>query len=359
MKKVMIALVCVLAIAGCKQKQGQVEGSTDGADSVMADSLKKDSVVAQTVKYSPEDIEVDWANKDIPVEKGGKTPDVTTLVQAFNQVWPTETVNQLLEYAKDPKFTKKFSDETGGAIVVDRKNGFVENIHGDAPSDNFVAAMWKRKDGHRLFMINLIRPNQEDAMKVMQAICAYDYEPNTQTLKPERNAIIRFRQTAGVNTIYHLPQEGKDISIEERDKDYTGTFHIFAWDGQVFSKESTFSEKKLGQLLNGTWKCLEENKPMLTFKIISDEESLCTITNCGISGSTEYEVGGNANDGFLHLFEVSGSGDDVKNPSIKCKFKLSKDGKLRGTYYLRQNGGKELKGEMTLEKESELSQYAE
>ena len=126
MKKLMLAVVCVLAIAGCKQKQGQTEGSANEADSLMADSLRADSVMAQAAKCSPEDIEVDWANKDIPVAKGGKTPDVMTLVQAFNQVWPTEAVDLLLDYAKDPQFTEKMNEETGGAIVMDRKNGYAD-----------------------------------------------------------------------------------------------------------------------------------------------------------------------------------------------------------------------------------------
>ena len=46
-------------------------------------------------------------------------------------------------------------------------------------------------------------------------------------------------------------------------------------------------------------------------------------------------------------------------PAIKCKFKLLKNGKLHGTYYLRLDEGQELNGEMTLQKESTLGQYAE
>jgi hypothetical protein len=36
-----------------------------------------------------------------------------------------------------------------------------------------------------------------------------------------------------------------------------------------------------------------------------------------------------------------------------------KNGKLQGSYYLRLDEGKELRGEMTLQKESALNQYAE
>lgn len=358
MKKIMLAMVCVLAIAGCKQKQGQTEGGAD-IDSLLADSLRADSLMRQPANLSPEDIEVDWANKEIPVAKGGKKPDIITLVQAFNKVWPTEVVDELLDWAKDEKFVEKLNDETGGAIVADRKSGFVEVIHGDAPGDNMTAAIWDRKDGNRLLMINIVREDKEDAGKSMQAICAYDYNPATETLTPENNAVIRFRQTAGMTTTYKLPREGKDISIVERDEDFHGTFHTFNWDGQHFSKESSITEDQMAKALNGKWICREEGKPRLSFKITSDDQTYCSITDCNADGITDYEAAANFYDGFLHIYEVSAPEESNTYPAIKCDFKLLKSGKLQGSYYLRTDEGKELKGDMTLQKESALGQYAE
>lgn len=358
MKKIIIAVVCALAIAGCNQKKGQTEGGAD-RDSLLADSLRADSVISQIAKVSPEDIEVDWANKEIPVEKGGKKPELTTLLQAFNKVWPTEVIDDLLDYAKDSKFTEKMNGETGGAIVMDRKNGYAEVVQGDAPGDNMSAAVWGRKDGNLLFIINIVRLDKEDDERTQQAICAYDYNPASETLTPERNAIIRFRQTAGLTTTYKLPREGKDVSIVERDKDFHGTFHIFTWDGQYFSKENTISEEKLTKALNGTWTCNEEGKPKLSFKITNDDETYCSITDCNVDGMTEYEAAANAFDGFLHIYEVSAPEENNTYPAIKCKFRLLKNGKLQGSYYLRTDEGKELNGEMTLQKVSALGQYAE
>ena len=337
MKKMILAVVCALAIAGCNQKKGQTEGGVD-RDSLVADSLRADSVILQIAKVSPEDIEVDWANKEIPVENGGKMPELITLLKAFNKVWPTET---------------------GGAIVMDRKNGYAEVVQGDAPGDNMSAAVWGRKDGDLLFIINIVRSDKENDEKTQQAICAYDYDPATETLTPENNAIIRFRQTAGMTTTYKLPREGKDISIVERDKDFHGTFHIFTWDGQYFSKENMISEEKLTKALNGTWTCNEDGKPRLSFKITNDDETYCGITDCNIDGITDYEAAANAYDGFLHVYEVSAAEENNTYPAIKCKFRLLKNGKLQGSYYLRTDEGKELKGEMTLQKESTLRQYAE
>jgi hypothetical protein len=242
---------------------------------------------------------------------------------------------------------------------MDRKNGYAEVVQGDAPGDNMSAAVWGRNDGDLLFIINIVRSDKEDDEKTQQAICAYDYDPATETLTPENNAIIRFRQTAGMTTTYKLPREGKDISIVERDKDFHGTFHIFTWDGQYFSKENMISEEKLTKALNGTWTCNEDGKPRLSFKITNDDETYCGITDCNIDGITDYEAAANAYDGFLHVYEVSAAEENNTYPAIKCKFRLLKNGKLQGSYYLRTDEGKELKGEMTLQKESTLRQYAE
>lgn len=130
-------------------------------------------------------------------------------------------------------------------------------------------------------------------------------------------------------------------------------------DGQYFSKETSISEEKLAKALNGTWTCYEEGKPKLSFKITNNEETYCGITDCNVDGITDYEAAANAYDGFLNIYEVSAAEEANTYPAIKCKFRLLKNGKLQGTYYLRSDEGQELKGEMTLQKESALNQYAE
>ena len=357
MKKIFLAMTCMLAIVGCKQK-GQTEQNSNQSDSVQADTIESAAYL-----FSPDEIEVDWTNKEIKVEKGGDQPDIVTLIQAFAQAWPTEVASSLISYANDPKFTEEFNQEIGGCVIANRKNGYAEVTQGDAPGDDLRAAVWKRKDGHRLFMINIFRRKADSFAIEQQALCAYDYNPKTETLTPEQNAVTRFRQTAGKSTFYNLPQQGTNVSIEEMEEDKGNIFHIYAWDGQWFAEANTYDEKEMQQGLNGTWICNEEGNPALTFKMTCDEDHFYAITDCAIYGSTEYEVGDNAFDGFLHVYEI-GEGDQemeqqASNPAIDCKFYLTKDGKLTGTYYLRQNGGKEWRGTMTLEKKSNLSDYAE
>ena len=74
-------------------------------------------------------IEKGWSKRTIKVEEGKAT--VMDLLKAFNKVWPTDVVDALLDCAKDSKFTEKMNEETGGAIVMDRKNGYAEVVQGE------------------------------------------------------------------------------------------------------------------------------------------------------------------------------------------------------------------------------------
>jgi hypothetical protein len=127
----------------------------------------------------------------------------------------------------------------------------------------------------------------------------------------------------------------------------------------AFLEREYHSEEKLTKALNGTWTCHEADQPKLSFTITNNDETYCGITECNVDGITEYDAAANAYDGFLHVYEVSAPEENNAYPAIKCKFRLMKNGKLQGSYYLRLDEGKELRGEMTLQKESALNQYAE
>ena len=156
MKKYLIIMACALAIAGCKQKQGQTAGDTAAADNAGADTAQ--TAVTNDMKwYSTDMIASGWAALPIDVEGGGEQPDIVTLLRAFDKAWPTETVGALLGIAVDradehDRMDKvmQLNRDTGGGMEINYRNGYASVQPGDTDDDRLFATVWKRKNGHRL-----------------------------------------------------------------------------------------------------------------------------------------------------------------------------------------------------------------
>ena len=101
--------------------------------------------------------------------------------------------------------------------------------------------------------------------------------------------------------------------------------------------------------IEGSWMCKDNDKPMLTFNIVADDANGPQIEDCAIYGSTEYDAFAYTWDGTLIISE-NGDMEEGRNPAIYCQFRLTKQDELTGTYYLRQNGGNETKGTITLKR---------
>ena len=91
------------------------------------------------------------------------------------------------------------------------------------------------------------------------------------------------------------------------------------------------------------------NFALITFNIVNDDTYGPQVEDCGIYGSTEYEAFANTWDGVLTISEGGGMEEEM-DPSFLCRFRLTKQDELTGTYYLRQNGGKEDRGTITLKR---------
>ena len=337
-------------LTGCKQKtettadNGGAQQSTEQADNAQAKDAKP---------LSPEQIARQWAKGGaVKVKGGGDKPDIVALVNAFNKVWPSEVTTTLLGWAKDPKFTEYFNEDTGGGINCDRGNGYVSVSAGDTDEDCMEAAVWKRKNGHRLFIINIVSTMPDNrSLPEKQTLCLYDYDPKTETMTPEENAISKFRASADdLKLMYRLPRNGTDLAIGEGNEESEDVrWHFFEWNGSQFSEAITYTGKELSEKIKGSWICNDSDKPMLTFNIVSDDVNNSQIEDCAIYGSTEYDAFAYTWDGTLIISE-NGDMEEGRNPAIYCRFRLTKQDELTGTYYLRQNGGKESKGTITLKR---------
>ena len=174
-----------------------------------------------------------WAKRTIKVPNGGKTPDIVTLVKAFNKAWPTYIVDELLNLAKDPKFTHEVDEEYDTEIIVDRPNGYVCWDSGGTDGSSMEACVWRRDNGHRLFAIQVSSPVDP----VISVICFYDYDPKTATLKPEASPVDNFKGTGAEYVDYILPRKGKDFIISEYTFD-AYIKYIYTWNGNnpVYSR---------------------------------------------------------------------------------------------------------------------------
>ena len=370
MRKYLIIMVCALAIAGCKQKQGQTAGDAVGADSVKTE-VNNDDVK----QFTPDMIGSGWASKNIAVAGGGEQPDIVTLLRAFDKVWPTETVSTLLGIAVERADQHDHVDkvlhvnrDTGGGMEINYRNGYASVQPGDTDDDRLFATVWKRKNGHRLLGIWLYTPSADNRSKPdRQVLCFYDYDPKTQMMTPEKdNAFSRFQPSKDCYLEVNLPARDRDVIVGETNSKYESTWHVFAFDGMNFKEETAYTDVRMLQTIVGLWKSDDQKMPF-TFRVTLDDEDWPEVSDCAITGNTEWKALASIQDGRFYVIEdrpveYDEEGNEHESDtesSLVCSFRLTKDGRLMGGCYMKQKDGKEFNGILTLRKQSQLNDYAE
>ena len=177
-----------------------------------------------------------WRQKAISVKNGGQAPDVMTLLRAFNEVLPTWVVGEVLEQQKKPvPGTKRNgttllyenNQEDELRILIDPKNGYAcyESL---TDVDQMSCCVWRRSNGHRIFAISLY----EQHVMPQNLLCWYDYDPQTQTMKPERCPLDDYKKPSSVVEVgWTLPEKGTDFIINEYSPFYPNVRRIYTWDG--------------------------------------------------------------------------------------------------------------------------------
>ena len=177
-----------------------------------------------------------WRQKTISVKNGGQAPDVMTLLRAFNEALPTWVVGEVLEQQKKPvPGTKRNgttllyenNQEDELRILIDPKNGYAcyESL---TDVDQMSCCVWRRSNGHRIFAISLY----EQHVMPQNLLCWYDYDPQTQTMKPERCPLDDYKKPSSVVEVgWTLPEKGTDFIINEYSPFYPNVRRIYKWDG--------------------------------------------------------------------------------------------------------------------------------
>lgn len=223
-----------------------------------------------------------WRQKAISVKNGGQAPDVMTLLRAFNEVLPTWVVGEVLEQQKKPvPGTKRNgttllyenNQEDELRILIDPKNGYAcyESL---TDVDQMSCCVWRRSNGHRIFAISLY----EQHVMPQNLLCWYDYDPQTQTMKPERCPLDDYKKPSSVVEVgWTLPEKGTDFIINEYSPFYPNVRRIYTWDGMrpQFSRiqMEDFEYQEFG---DGEWtKASEEGFKDVAFVDLDGYPLLC------------------------------------------------------------------------------------
>lgn len=200
------------------------------------------SGIAAQNYLSNSEVNSQWREKSIVVKNGGQAPHIVALLRAFHQALPTWVVDEVLKQADHPAQGTRidgtasiYEDEDDYRILIDRKNGYVDLIS-QTDISQMEAGVWRKDNGHRIFAVSLYE--QHDP--VQNLLCWYDYDPATQTMKPERSPLDDFKPallTAEVG--WSLPMKGTDFTIREYYPGLPTITHVYKWDRKQFHKEQT------------------------------------------------------------------------------------------------------------------------
>ena len=212
-----------------------------------------------------------WRTKRISVKDGGQTPDVVTLLRAFHQALPTWAVSQVLKQADHPaKGTRQSGtaaiwdgeEEDDYRILIDRRNGYAD-LASQTDIDQTAASVWRKDNGHRIFALSLFQQHGNP----QNVLCWYDYDPQTQTITPEKSPLEDFKPSAkGAFVAYELPMTGTDFNIIEYYPSLPAITHVYKWNRKQF-------------LYNGV------QMPDFEYKLAPDSKSTTRISESGYAFS--------------------------------------------------------------------------
>ena len=212
MRRILICIIVLIAFIGSNSAQNTLDNS---------------------------EVNSQWRTKRISVKDGGQTPDVVTLLRAFHQALPTWAVSQVLKQADHPaKGTRQSGtaaiwdgeEEDDYRILIDRRNGYAD-LASQTDIDQTAASVWRKDNGHRIFALSLFQQHGNP----QNVLCWYDYDPQTQTMTPEKSPLDDFKPSAkGAFVAYELPMTGTDFNIIEYYPSLPAITHVYKWNRKQF-----------------------------------------------------------------------------------------------------------------------------
>ena len=181
-------------------------------------------------------IDGNWMNKSIPVKTTAAEPDVMTLLRAFHAVWPTTSVQSIIDAAGDNTYYQH--DESTmppgchGIVFEDCEDfNWAYFHHMDGATQDVEARTYPYDNGHTRFVISFA----EVGDKVEPFCCFYDYDPARRVMTPEDTPFHNLPRKWTNSTLhYYLGFEyDQTIIVEETSPEGENWYHKYVFTGMA------------------------------------------------------------------------------------------------------------------------------
>ena len=177
-----------------------------------------------------------WMGKPIPVKSSDGTIDVMTLMRAFHAVWPTASVQAIIDAAGDNSYYQH--DEATmppgchGIVFVDCEDfGWAYFHHMEGATQDVEARVYLCDNGCAYFVISFAEAGDE----VKPFCCFYYYDPASQIMRPEDTPFHNLpRKWANSTLHYYLGFEyDQTIIVEETSPAGENWYHKYVFTGMA------------------------------------------------------------------------------------------------------------------------------
>ena len=171
-------------------------------------------------------LKAQWRKQPVKVTDGGLTPDVVTLLKAFNDQYPTWAISEILKREPAIKDGDQWESTDDYRVLIDRTHGYAD-LASETDIDQTEAFVWLKDNGHRIFAVRISQENDPTP----SLLCWYDYDPQTQTMTPTKSPADTFRPyMPNAQLGYSLPMQGTDFEIYEYYRGLPTLRHVYKWD---------------------------------------------------------------------------------------------------------------------------------
>lgn len=190
-------------------------------------------------------IDGNWMSKSIPVKTTAEAPDVMTLLRAFHAIWPTTSVQSIIDAAGDNTYYQH--DESTmppgchGIVFEDCEDfNWAYFHHMDGATQDVEARAYPRDNGHTRFVISFAEADN----KVEPFCCFYDYDPANRVMTPEDTPFHNLPRKWTNSTLHYYLGFEYDLTIivEETSPEGENWYHKYVFTGMAHAYDHSSAD---------------------------------------------------------------------------------------------------------------------